>query len=38
MVVLRDMVVKVSETNDMVAECYGCADNLKVIVNEFILQ
>ena len=33
-----DMVGKASETNNMVAECYGCADNLKAIVNKFILQ
>lgn len=33
-----NMVEKASETNDMVAECYGCADNLKGIVDQFILQ
>ena len=33
-----NMVEKTSETNDMVAECYGCADNLKGIVDQFILQ
>lgn len=33
-----DMVEKASETNDMVEQCYGCADNLKGIVDQFILQ
>lgn len=33
-----DMVAKTVETNDMVTECYGCADNLKAIVAKFKLQ
>ena len=33
-----DMVEKTVETNDMVTECYGCADNLKAIVDKFKLQ
>ena len=33
-----DIVEKSSETNDMVTKCYGCADDLKVIVDKFILQ
>lgn len=32
-----DMVKKTTQTNDMVTECYGCADNLKVIVDKFVL-
>lgn len=32
-----DMVEKASQTNDMAAECYGCADNLKGIVDKFIM-
>lgn len=33
-----DMVDKASQSNDMVTECFGCADNLKGIVGKFILQ
>lgn len=33
-----DMVTKTVESNDMVKECYGCADNLKDIVGKFKLQ
>ena len=32
-----DIVEKASQTNDMVAECYGCANNLNNIVDKFIL-
>ncbi|MGN0506503.1 MAG: methyl-accepting chemotaxis protein, partial [Lachnospiraceae bacterium] len=32
-----DMVKKTTQTNDMVTECYGCADNLKDIVDKFVL-
>lgn len=32
-----DMVEKASQTNDMAAECFACADNLKDIVDKFIL-
>lgn len=32
-----DMVGKTIKTNDMVAECYECADNLKIIVEKFRL-
>ena len=33
-----DIVEKASQSNDMVAECYGCANNLNNIVDKFILQ
>ena len=32
-----DIVEKASQTNDIVAECYGCANNLNNIVDKFIL-
>lgn len=32
-----DMVEKTTETHDMVAVCYDCADRLKEIVNKFVL-
>lgn len=33
-----DIVEKASQSNDMVAECYGCANNLNNIIDKFILQ
>jgi len=33
-----DMVEKTGETHDMVTECYGCVENLKKIVQGFVLE
>lgn len=33
-----DMVGQTSNTHDMVADCFACADNLRNIVNKFVLK
>ena len=33
-----NMVAKTGASNDMVAECYECVENLKEVVKQFVLE